>query len=332
MQIVVKERLLEFSEYLGFNTHSLESLRLVGEVQVLWAHMRVAKLRVAMLLAPVGMAWGMQFRLREQANDAIEDLIGNDQLALALRRSVEELGYPPERVPGSLLGCEFFGREEETRLALGAEAEDFPHASFRVVLVPDDELEFSDFRTRLHAHFAQLGKFFLLPIPPAVDLRRWQYEEDVRLTELLSGRPGGLRRGQGTQAWQDVIRLAIRALDASEAETWLTPAFLEHEQVKTGYPIPMSVRPTGRGSALLAILKLMPVGEMLEQRQAVTMLKLELMRKWLWPLGLRQLHKGQTCSSLRKTMLAGGEPYGEAEALVAEILIEGRRRYPVLFE
>lgn len=31
-------------------------------------------------------------------------------------------------------------------------------------------------------------------------------------------------------------------------------------------------------------------------------------------------------------MLAGGEPCEEAEALVAEILTEGRRRYPVLFE
>jgi len=62
------------------------------------------------------------------------------------------------------------------------------------------------------------------------------------------------------------------------------------------------------------------------------MLKLQLIRKWRWPLGLRQLNNGQKASSFRKTMLAGGEPCEEAEALVAKILTEGRRRYPVLFE
>ena len=330
--MIVKERLLELRDYLGLNTHSLEAQRLAGDVQVLWARMAAGKLRIAMLLAPVGMAWGMQFRLRETAYEVIEDMVGSGQLALELRTSIEELGYQPERLPGSLLGCARFGREEGSELVLGAEAEDIPRAPFRAVLLPDDDVEFSMFLERLHAYIAQLGKFFLLPVPPGVNQQRWQYEEDVRLTELLSGRPGGLRRGTSTQGWQDAIRLAVQSLDASEAETWLTPAFLEREQVKTNYPLPKSVWPTFRASVFLALLKMMPIGEQLAHRKAVTMLKLQLMKKWLWPLGLRQLHAGQTSSSLRKAMLAGGKPCEEAEALVAEILAEGRRRYPVLFE
>lgn len=330
--MAIQQRLLEFSEYLGLTAQTLEPQRLAGQVQVLWAPMPAVNLRVALLLAPVGMAWGMQFRLRGQADASVEARLGDDQLAQALRGCIEDLGYQPEHLPRSLLCCEVFGREEEARLVLGAEADDIPHASFRAILVPDDESEFSAFVDRLGAYIAQLGKFFLLPIPPGADLQRWQYEQDERLTELLSGRPGGLKRGQSSQGWQDAIRLAVQSLEASEAETWLTPAFLEYEQVKTNYPIPKSVRPAFFASALLAFLKRMPAKEQLKHRQAVTMLKLELLRKWRWPLGLRQLHQGQTSGSVRKTMLAGGEPYEEAEQLVAEILADGRRRYPVLFE
>jgi len=333
MQMIVKERLLEFRDYLGLNTQTLEAQRLAGEVQVLWARMPTANMRIAMLLAPVGMAWGMQYRLGERAEEATDALLGDGQLAQTLRASIEALGYLPERLPRSLLQCEvFWGREEGMELALGAGAEDFPHASFRAILVPGDEIEFSSFLDRLRAYIAQLGKFFLLPIPPGVDFQRWQYEEDVRLTELLSSRPGGLKRGQSTQGWQDAISLAVQSLEASEAETWLTPAFLEYEQVKTNYPIPKNVTPTGRASAFLTLLKFMPIGEQLEHRKAVTMLKLQLIRKWRWPLGLRQLNNGQKASSFRTTMLAGSEPCEEAETLVAEILTEGRRRYPVLFE
>ncbi|WP_156401120.1 hypothetical protein [Duganella sp. Root1480D1] len=333
MQMIVKERLLEFRDYLGLNTQTLEPQRLAGEVQVLWARISPAKMRIAMLLAPVGMAWGMQYRLRQRADEVVDALLGDEQLAQTLRGSIEEMGYLPERLPKSLLQCEvFWGREDGMELALGAEADDVPHASFRAILLPDDDIEFSSFFDRLRAYIAQLGKFFLLPIPPGVDFQRWQYEEDVRLSELLSGRPGGLKRGQGTQGWQGAIRLAVQSLEASEAETWLTPAFLEYEQVKTNYPIPENVRPTWRALVFLALLKFMPIGEQLEHRKAVTMLKLQLIRKWLWPLGLRQLQNGQQASSFRKTMLAGGEPCAEAEALVAEILTEGRRRYPVLFE
>jgi len=331
-QMIVKERLLEFRDYLGLNTQTLEPQRRAGEVQVLWARMPGTTLRIAMLLAPAGMAWGMQYRLRVPAYEAIDNLVGSDQLARALRASIEELGHLPERLPGSLFQCETFGRGEGKQLVLGSEAEDLSHASFRAILMPDDDIEFSAFPDRLRAYIAQLGKFFLLPVPAGVNLQRWQYEEDVRLTELLSGRPGGLKRGQDTQGWQDTIGLAIQSLDASEAEKWLTPAFLKYEQVKTNYPIPKSIRPTLRASAFLALLKMMPIGEQLEHRKAVTMLKLQLIKKWMWPLGLRELHNGQTSNSLRQTVLAGGEPCKEAEAMVAEILTEGRRRYPVLFE
>ena len=39
-QMIVKERLLEFRDYLGLNTQTLEPQRRAGEVQVLWARMR----------------------------------------------------------------------------------------------------------------------------------------------------------------------------------------------------------------------------------------------------------------------------------------------------
>jgi hypothetical protein len=330
MQTQVEQ--LEFSSYLGLTAQTLEPQRLTGGVQVLWARLPAGRLRVAMLLAPLDRAWGMQFCLRAPVEAAAEEMVGNDQFALALRACIEELGCLPDRLPKSLLGCPVFGRAEQCLLALGAETEDFPHASFRAVLMPDDEFEFSAFLERLRAYIEQLGKFFLLPVPPGVDWQRWQYQEDVRLTELLSGRPGGLKKGQSTQAWQDAIRQAVQGLDAREAEAWLTPAFLEYEQVKTNYPIPKSVKVTLVGAAFLAMLKMMPIGEQLEHKKAVCKLKLQLIRKWLWPLGLRQLHRGQTSVELRKAMLAGGEPCEEAEALVAEILTEGRRRYPVLFE
>jgi hypothetical protein len=103
MQMIVKERLLEFRDYLGLNTQTLEAQRLAGEVQVLWARMPTANMRIAMLLAPVGMAWGMQYRLGERAEEATDAVLGDGQLARTLRASIEALGYLPERLPSSLL-------------------------------------------------------------------------------------------------------------------------------------------------------------------------------------------------------------------------------------
>ena len=331
MQIALNVQAVETFNYLGLDLHTLEAKRLANEVRVLWTRIPAIGMRVAVMLAPLGMAWGMQFRLRSPAYNASDEAVGSDVVASALKTSIEELGFKPEKLPGSLLGCEVFGREQQ--LWLGREADDIPHAQFRAVIMPDTDFEFADFLHRLQAHVDQLGKFFLLPVPSGVELQRWQYEEDVRLTELLSGRPGGLRKGQSTQGWEGAIRLAIESLDGSEAEAWLTPAFLEHEQVKTSYPIRKEgVSVTARAAAFLAMLNMRPVGEQLKSRKAVTMLKLQLIRKWKWPLGLRQLHHSQTSESTRTLALAGGEACEEAEALVAEILEEGMRRYPVLFE
>jgi len=319
-----------FGSYLGLNEQVLEGQRLAGSVQVLWARMPSVSMRIAMLLAPLGTAWGMQFRLHGAAHEATDALVGSDAVAVALRGSIEALGFQVERLPASLLESRAFGRAQ--RLCMGSEAGDIPHAAFRAILVPDDESEFFAFLSRLQDHIDQLGKFFLLPVPLGVDLQRWQYEEDIRLTELLSGRPGGLKKGQSTQGWEGAIRQALESLDASDAEQWLTPAFLEYEQVKTGYPIRKEgVIVTALAAAFLAMMKMRPIGEQLASRNAVTMLKLQLIKKWRWPLGLRQLHNAQNSPHFREAMLKGEASCEVAEALVREILTEGRRRYPVLF-
>lgn len=331
MQIALKERPIEFREYLGLDVQVLETHRLTDAVQLMWAHIPVANMRIAILLAPLGMAWGVQFWLGASALAAVEESVSSDKVAGALGASIERFGFQAERLPRSLFQTEAFGREQ--RLWIGAEAVDFPHAIIRTVLVPDDALEFSAFLNRLRAYIDQLGRFFLLPVPVGVELQSWQFEVDVRLTELLSGRPGGLKRGQSTEAWEGAIRLALTSLDGDDAASWLTPAFLESEQVETGYPIRKEGVSLGaRAAGFLSMLNMRPIGEQLASRNAVTKLKLQLIKKWRWPLGLRALHSAQTSRDYRNAMLRGGEPCEEAEALVAEILEEGRRRYPVLFE
>jgi hypothetical protein len=330
VQIDVSEE-IGFCDYLGLDLRRLETYRVRGTVKMLWARMPAGSLRVAMLCAPLGTAWGMQFWLRASALAVVEESLASDQVAMALKESIENLGFQPERLPSSLLQAEAFGREQ--RFWLGTEAEDIPHAVFRAVLVPDDEREFLAFLDRVHAYLDQLGKFFLLPVPSAVDPQTWQYEQDVRLTELLSGRPGGLKKGQSTEGWQAAIRLALQSLDGSEAETWLTPVFLEYEQVKTGYPIrEADASATARAGAFLSILNMRPIGDQLENRSAAMILKLKLIKKWQWPLGLRQLHNAYALRDAPSSMLKKADSREEVEALVSEILMEGRRRYPVLFE
>jgi hypothetical protein len=321
---------LPAEDYFGLHASSLAAKRQPGAAQVLWTSLPDTDLRVALMVAPSAYAWGMQFRHRKALHDALEASLGNDHFVRSMVGGLEQHGIALEAVPSSLLGCAVLGTEEQYEV--GGQVADLSHAVVRTELVPDDEQEFQRFLAGLDAHILQLGRFFLLPVPERVDVAEWEEAEDARLTRLFYRPSHGRKKGEQMDCHLRDIRLALETLDGAEAQEWLTPRFLEWEQIRPAYPLPADASISGRALAFFDSLNLRPMGELLDDKKTRSLLQLELIRKWQWPLGLRYLDNGQSSAELRKTMLGNNKPWTPAEELVSEILTEGKQKYPVLFE
>lgn len=246
-----------------------------------------------------------------------------------MQRALEELGFGLDVLAPTLLGSSVFGLEEQ--LAVGQNVPDLPHAVYRAIHLPDNREDFERFIKRLDDHIRELGRFFLCTVPPDVNFPQWAEEEDERLTEIFYRPARGRRKGEQMDAHLDAIRLALQGVERGEAEKWLTPRFLEWEQVRPTYPLPAAPSTSRRVLGFFDMLNLRPMDQLLDQKQNRTLLQLELVKKWKWPLGLRNLYKAQTSEELRKTMLGDSDAWEPAEALVSEILEEGKHRFPVLF-
>lgn len=329
MQITFKVTELSSQAYFSSNADTFESARRPDAVSIYWTPVPGTKLRVTLLMAPANQAWGMQFRHRAALHEAIEAKLGDDRMAQSMLKAFELLGINLSTVPGTLMGCPVFGLEQQ--FEVGQQVADMSHATFRSVLLPDDDQEFQRFIDRVGEHIEQLGSFFLLPVPASACLSSWAEEEDERLKELFYRPPRGRQKGERMDGHLQAIRLALQGVEGAEAEQWLTPRFLEWEQVRPSYPLPAAPSTSKRALAFFDVLNLRPMGELLDQKHERTLLQLQLMKKWRWPLGLRTLFKAQTSKDLRQTLLGTSDSWEPAEVLVSELIEEANCKYPVLF-
>lgn len=328
VQIKIETKELPPSAYFVLNAGSLEALRRPGVVTVLWTNVPGTELRVALLVAPSDLAWGLQFRHRHDLHELVEEKLGDDGMAQSVQQAFGQIGIGLDCVPATLIGSPVFGLGHQ--LEVGKDIADLPHATFRTALMPDREEEFQTFIARLNEHIEQLGRFFLCAVPAGVQIEQWAEDEDERLSELFDRPLRGRLKGERMDAHLEAIRMAVQSLESAEAEQWLTPRFLEWDQFRPSYPLPATPNNSKRVFAFFEMLNLRPMGELLDQKHERSLLQLTLMKKWHWPLGLRKLNEAKNSKVLRKTMLGNAAPWEPAEVLVSEILEDAKLRYPVL--
>ena len=72
--------------------------------------------------------------------------------------------------------------------------------------------------------------------------------------------------------------------------------------------------------------------EVYRDRRTLSLLRVKLLRKWRWPLGMTFLHERHDSGRRKEGQLQGQPPWPALEDEVAAALKEARTAYPVLFE
>lgn len=83
-----------FRDYLQLGVTRLHSLRKDGGVHVLSPSIDEAGFRIALMLAPLGQAWGMQYRHPVNLHAVMEDRLSDDAVAACVKHALGEAGIP----------------------------------------------------------------------------------------------------------------------------------------------------------------------------------------------------------------------------------------------
>jgi hypothetical protein len=241
------------------------------------------------------------------------------------------LGLDPDRVPETLAGCSYYG--EGQQLTIGSQVADLPRAWFRSTLLPDGTSPLEDFLVRLKAHIAQLGKFFLLPQPEGSfgEISRWAESVEENLDVLFGSDHGeGLRTAELVTKRIRALEAAVDAVSNADAEARLTPRFLEWDLVRPSYPMPETPLVSKKTKSIMSMLASRSPEELHREKQTISLLRVKLMRRWKWPVGIALLRDHHESKDYRDFILKGQAPWRPLEIEVAELLKESERAYPIL--
>jgi hypothetical protein len=302
-------------------------------INVFWVKVPNTGFRLTLLVPPNGYSWGMQFRHPGNIIDWMENVITDSVVAEEYRRMFDTMAIDPAYVPETLAGCGTFGESRE--LEVGTAEPDLPRAWFRSVFIPDAQEAFEKFLLRLRDHIDQLGRFFLLPQPKldGVALVNWSESVDGNL-ETLFGSDHNPKISAPSDLFarrKNALDNAINTITSAEAQTWLTPRFLDWDLLRPSYPLVDTPLKTKRTEPWLSIFSLRPVENLLNEKKTLSLLRVQLMRKWKWPVGIKMLAKHHEWQEYRKTILRGAQPWQPLEAEVFEVLNQARNIYPILF-
>lgn len=332
MQVKVNALELASREYFSIRHESIGEYQQNEAVNILWLRLGAAGLRVALLIPPMGHCWGMQFSHARALAAWVEDIVVSPLTERVFREGFDGLGIDPADIPETLAGCSFFGESRE--FTIGTREPDVPRAWFRTVIVPDSEQAFEDFLCRVRMHIEQLGLFFLLPAP-GVDQARvlaWSESVDENLELLFGKEHVRSKYTDMSTARCNALTEAIERIAGDEAKSLLTPRFLEWDLVRPRYPVPETELRSKRGNGFLAAFSLRSTKDVHEETKRTSLLQVQLMQKWQWPVGIQILARHHESQEYRNAVLAGRAAWQPIELEVEKLLSQTRSLYPLVFE
>ncbi|MFZ6781180.1 hypothetical protein ACO0LD_30465 [Undibacterium sp. Ji83W] len=302
-------------------------------VQIFWIKLPDIDLRLLLLIPPTGCSWGMQFNHAKNLFEWTEKVIGSSSVASGFRRMFAELSIDPAYIPETLAGCSWFGENQE--LSIGTHEPDVPRAWFRTVLLPDSDDVFESFLHRLRLHIDQLGIFFLLPQAKLNDvgLLAWSESVDKNLGILFdSDHDRSTRSVDIFSKRRNALETAIENTTSEHAQAWLTPRFLDWDMIRPRYPMAETPIKSKRSQSLLSMFSLRPLKDVNDEVATLSLLRLQLMKKWNWPVGIHLLVSHQGSQYYKEFMLKGRSPWQPLEVEVTEVLNQAMAVYPILFD
>ncbi len=301
-------------------------------VNIFWIRLEEAGLRLALMIPPIGHCWGMQFSHAKEFAAWVEDIVVDSLTERVFRDEFDGLGIDPADIPETLAGCSFFGESRE--FTIGTREPDVPRAWFRTVIVPDCEQAFEDFLCRVQMHIEQLGVFFVLPAPEIDQLKVLAWSESVDESfELLFGKDNlSSKYTDISSARCRALSAAIEGIAGEDARSLLTPRSLDWDLVRPSYPVADTELRSKWGSAAMAAFSLRSFKDINEETKRISLLQVQLMQKWQWPVGLQTLARRHDTQEYRAAMLMGRTAWQPLEIEVDRLLNQTRSVYPVVFD
>jgi hypothetical protein len=332
LAIEIRAEELSPAEYFRISPELLSDGGGTDRVRLLWTRVPACGVRPVLAIPPNGYCWGMQFVPTAAMTEWRLQTRGMKAAFLAM---FSELGLDPYRVPETLARrTYYFGQDQGDAPTT---APDLPHAWFRSEFLPDSPRPLEDFVRRLATHIAQLGKFFFIARPEGGihgDVSAWANTLDSNLERLFGSDYDEDLWGYGGSPRRRIEALeeALRAVPREDAETWLTPSFLGAGFAYPEYP--MAETPPAymyKGTFRTTFAARSPE-DVYRDRMTLSLLRVKLLRKWRWPLGMKFLHERHESMRSRGNTVDGLPPWPALEDEVADALKEARSAYPVLFE
>ena len=302
-------------------------------VRLFWIKLPGIDLRLIMMIPPTGYSWGMQFNQTKDLLEWTEKTIASSSVASEFRKVFADLSIDPADVPETLVGCSWFGENQE--LTIGTHEPDVPRAWFRTVFLPGSDDVFEKFLRRLRLYIDQLGIFFLLPQAKLNDagLVAWSESIDKNLGILFdSDHNRDIRSVDMFSKRRNALEAAIQNTTSEHAQTWLTPRFLDWDLIRPSYPMAETPLKSKRSQFLLSIFSLRSLEDVHDEAKILSLLRLQLMKKWMWPVGIHRLANHHGSQYYRDFMLKGRMPWQSLEVEVTEVLKQAKYVYPILFE
>jgi len=338
--IEIRAEELPPAEYFRITRELLADDDGTGRLRLIWTSVPRCGARLVLAIPPHGYCWGMRFVRTAALTEWRLKTVEAGATLSAFLDMFSRLGLDPYRVPETLAERNYFVFMEDPRSPSYVPAPpDLPHAWFRSELLPDAARPFEDFLNRLRAHIAQLGKFFLLPRPDGPvdgDVSAWARSIDSNLERLFGSDHDADLWGYGgsSQRRIEALEEALRAVSAAHAETWLTPQFLEGGWACPRYPM-SEAPPAYMGKGDKWFMRGAPARspeEVYRDWKTLSLLRVKVLRKWRWPLGMKFLYERHDFRRVKERNLQDQPPWPALEAEVAAALKEARTAYPVLFE
>ncbi|MFZ6643232.1 hypothetical protein ACO0LL_26160 [Undibacterium sp. TC4M20W] len=321
------------SAYFSIRYELIQNKSHAGGVRLFWVKMPDIDLRLILMIPPTGYSWGMQFNQTKDLLEWTEKVIASSAVASGFRRVFAELSIDPAYVPETLAGCSWFGENHE--LTIGTHEPDVPRAWFRTVLLPDGDDTFGAFVQRLRLHIDQLGIFFLLPQANLKEagLLAWSESVHKNLGILFdSDHDRSIRSVDMFSKRRNALEAAIQNTTSEQAQAWLTSRFLDWDMIRPSYPMAETPLKSRRSQFLLSIFSLRSLEDVNDEAKILSLLRLQLMKKWKWPVGVRLLANHHGSQYYRDFRLKGQISWLPLEVEVTEVLKQAKDVYPILFD
>lgn len=332
MPLNIKVHKLSLQDYFGLSKEVLEQNYRDENINIITTTIDDISWLLALTVSPKNYCWGGRFNCPEELKNWQELSFTEESTVSGLRNIFDLYKINSKFVMAGMTKYHEIGGENT--LMMGEEVGELPSEWFRVEVLPISKGILDKYLVLIEEHISQLEDFFLLPFSDSFlkygKIEVIQMENNMK--NIFYDKPG--ENISNAEIYERSIRdlkYVTANLKPDTVKQWITPFFLEGETVILNYPIPTSINKTDLLFGLIFQSK-NNLKARHEKKKKIALLRIKLLRKYRWPLGLRKLITYKKDQIYRNFILENSSSWRELEDEVEAYINESKTLYPVLFK